>query len=156
MAAIRFKAILIRPEGVGTWTYLDIPERVSALLGQIGQIRVRGTVNSEPIRATLLAHGEGTHILVVGKQIREKIGVAAGDTVHVTLEEDAGKREIPIPVELRREIKNLPAAAAAFRKMAPSHRKAYAEWIDSAKKEETRRNRAAKAAKMILAGKSLR
>lgn len=46
-------------------------------------------------------------------------------------------------------------AETYFRKMAPSHRKAYVQWIEQAKKAETRESRLKKAIHMLLQGKAL-
>lgn len=36
-----FEATLFRPEGVGTWTYLNVPFDVEAEFGTKGQVRVK-------------------------------------------------------------------------------------------------------------------
>ena len=60
MASYNFKAILKRPDGVGTWTYLDILVDVSATFGAKGQVKVKGTINGQPFRSSALPHGDGT------------------------------------------------------------------------------------------------
>jgi uncharacterized protein YdeI (YjbR/CyaY-like superfamily) len=45
-------------------------------------------------------------------------------------------------------------AAAAFERMAFTHRKEYARWITEAKKEETRQRRVEQAVTMIKAGQT--
>ena len=81
-----FEAVLIRPEGVGTWTYLNIPREISSAFGSKGQVRVKGMVDRCPFRSTALPTGDGSHYLVVGKDIRDQIKKVAGDSVKVTLE----------------------------------------------------------------------
>ena len=81
MTSYNFNAILRRPEGVGTWTYLDIPVDVSATFGVKGQVKVKGTINGQPFRSSALPHGDGTHYLVVGQPIRNALVVTQGDTV---------------------------------------------------------------------------
>src|SRR4051794_17368734 len=83
-----FEATLVRPEGVGTWTYLVIPRDLEALYGVRGQIKVRGTINGQPFRSSAMPRGDGAHYLVVNTSIREQIGATPGDSVMVTLERD--------------------------------------------------------------------
>jgi uncharacterized protein YdeI (YjbR/CyaY-like superfamily) len=48
------------------------------------------------------------------------------------------------------------AAATAFNTLSYSHRKEFADWIASAKREETRVNRAEKSIAMVIAKKHVR
>jgi hypothetical protein len=152
MAFYTFAATLKRPEGVGTWTYLDIPVEVSASFGVKGQVKVKGTVNGQPFRSSALPHGDGTHYLVVGKPIREAVGVTQGDTVQVTLELDSQERSSSIPDDLAQALAANPEAQLAFDSLSYSHKKQYIDWIESAKKESTRQDRVTKALQMLPQG----
>jgi len=81
MAEFAFNSILKRPQGIGTWTYLDIPTELMSNFGKKGQVKVRGTLNAHPFRGSAQPHGDGTHYLVVNKSIRDAIGASQGDTV---------------------------------------------------------------------------
>jgi Domain of unknown function (DUF1905)/Bacteriocin-protection, YdeI or OmpD-Associated len=156
MGTYTFEAVLIRPEGVGTWTYLNIPGEISAIFSSKGQVKVKGTINEYPFRSTALPRGDGTHYLVVGKEIRERIQSNQGDTVRVVLELDKDERLVEVPVELKRALANHPQAAEAFEEMTFSHKKEWVNWIFSAKKAETRQNRIEKAIIQIVQGRNLR
>ncbi len=117
MGGHAFEAVLVRPEGVGTWTFLSIPLEVSAGFSSKGQVRVNGTINGYPFRSTALPMGDGTHYLVVGKEIRDHIAAVQGDTVQVFLELDTEERRVKVPEELRQALASRPEAAAAFEKM---------------------------------------
>ncbi|OGO66011.1 MAG: hypothetical protein A2030_04640 [Chloroflexi bacterium RBG_19FT_COMBO_50_10] len=41
-ASYSFTAALIRPVGIGTWTFLDIPAHLSATFGTKSQVKVKG------------------------------------------------------------------------------------------------------------------
>jgi uncharacterized protein YdhG (YjbR/CyaY superfamily) len=69
---------------------------------------------------------------------------------------EKGRAVVAIPPALRTALKAEPQAKAAFDHLAPSHRKAYAQWISSAKGVETRDRRARGAVKMLMEGKTLR
>jgi hypothetical protein len=70
LADYSFEAELIRPEGVGTWTYLNIPREIASMFGSQRQVKVKGTIEGYPFRSTALPMGDGSHYLVVGKDIR--------------------------------------------------------------------------------------
>jgi uncharacterized protein YdeI (YjbR/CyaY-like superfamily) len=78
-----------------------------------------------------------------------------GDIVRVEMDLDQSPVVVSIPTELKDALASKPETKATFDKMAPSHRKAYAEWIDDAKGADTRSRRAAKALAMISKGQKL-
>lgn len=88
MTSRDFEAVLVRPEGTGTWTYLVIPFDTTKEFGTKSQVRVKGTVDGHPYRSTLLPTGDGGHFLVVKSEIRKAIVKEAGETVNVTIEPD--------------------------------------------------------------------
>jgi uncharacterized protein YdeI (YjbR/CyaY-like superfamily) len=65
------------------------------------------------------------------------------------------KPPVPVPADLLKALKRSPKAHAAFRHSAPSHQREYVEWIDAARKAETRARRIAQAVEQLRAGKSL-
>lgn len=156
MTKHEFTAALIRPEGRGTWTYVDVPAGVSAAIGTPGQAAVVGTVNGEPFRSTLMSRGGGAHYLVVPRPLRDALGVTTGDEVRIELEVDTAPRTVEVPADLDQALAADPAAAEAFASLAPSHRKQYVAWIEEAKRSETRERRVAKAVDMIAAGQRLK
>ncbi len=156
MGGYAFDAVLVRPEGVGTWTFLSIPLEISAGFGSKGQVRIKGTINGFPFRSTALPMGDGTHYLVVGKDIRDHIAAAQGDTVKVLLELDTEERRVEVPEELQQALNSQRLAASAFEKMNYSHQKEWINWIMSAKQAATRLRRVEKAVSMIAMGKNLR
>ena len=62
-------------------------------------------------------------------------------------------RSTSLPPYMERALREDEAAWTLFERLAPSHRRAYIAWIDSAKREETRRSRLDKAIGMMKAGK---
>jgi hypothetical protein len=141
MPGYSFEAILIRPEGVGTWTYLNIPMDISTTFGSKGQVRVRGTINGYPFRTTALPMGDGTHYLVVGKSIRDQVQAIQGDTVKVILELDPEEQQVVIPEDMRQAFISQPLAKDVFEKLTNSHKKDYVNWILGARQEDTRQRR---------------
>ena len=151
-----FETVLVRPEGVGTWTYLNIPPDISATFGSKWQIKVKGTINGYPFRSTALPRGDGSHYLVVGKNIRDQIKSIQGDTVKVILELDVEERQVEIPEDLAQALDNLPQVKSAFNQLSYSHKKEYVNWILGARQAETRQRRIEKALMLLSQGKKLR
>ena len=54
-----------------------------------------------------------------------------------------GGRGAVVPADLKRALENERAAQEAFDALPPSHRRAYVEWIEEAKRQETRAQRIA-------------
>lgn len=95
-------------------------------------------------------------LLLVRKGIREKIGKGAGDEVRVTVTLDAGRREAKVPADLETALAARPASREQFEKLSYSHKREYVEWIEGAKRDETREARVGKAVEMLVEGKPLR
>lgn len=64
-----------------------------------------------------------------------------------------GRSELVIPEALAAALERDPTAGKAFAAMSPSHRREYAEWIGTAKREETRLRRVNEAVATIAEGK---
>jgi len=154
MEIYTFEAQLKRPEGVGTWTYFDLPVSVSTALNAKKQVRVKGTINCIPFRNTTQPHGDGTHYVVVKKEIRDAAGVTQGDMVMVSLEVDKDERKVTLPDDLSQFLDNNSETKEAFLKLSYSHQKEYVDWIDGAKQVATRQKRLEKTTEMIIAGKT--
>jgi uncharacterized protein YdeI (YjbR/CyaY-like superfamily) len=71
------------------------------------------------------------------------------------MEVDKGPVVVAVPPALRTALKAEPRAKTRFDRLAPSHKKAYAHWISSAKQTETRERRVRAAVQMLIEGKTL-
>ena len=60
-----------------------------------------------------------------------------------------------IPSYIEKQLKAHARAWITFEKLAPSYRRAYLAWIDSAKREETKQKRLREAIRLLAAGKKL-
>lgn len=150
-----FTMKLVRPEGVGTWTFAPIPAGISDHARLKARMRVRGTIDGVPVKSSLVA-GSGKLFIVIAKELRNKIGKQAGDVVKMTFELDTSSSAVRVPTDLKKALSTNERAKTSFEKMAPSHKKAYAQWITQAKATETRANRIRKAIQQISVGKKLK
>jgi hypothetical protein len=134
--------------GGGRW--IEVPLDAKAEFGE-SRPPVRGTVNGTPLRTRLSVYGGRTY-LGLRAEIRAAAGIEVGDRVAVVLERDDAPREVEVPPALDAALDGDAAARAAYDALAFTHRREYAEWIASAKREETRERRVAKALEMLRAG----
>jgi len=70
----------------GGWTYVIWPESKN-YFGTGGLVKVIGTIDGKPLRATFMAMGDGKQMLPVKAETRNLIGKHAGDTVVINLTE---------------------------------------------------------------------
>jgi hypothetical protein len=84
-----FDAPLQKGEHPGAWTCV-VMDDVDELFGTRGLVKIRGAIDGEPFTGALMAQGDGTHRLPVRAALRRAIGKAAGDTVHVRIDERIG------------------------------------------------------------------
>jgi hypothetical protein len=138
--------------GGKTATGLPIPADIVAQLGS-KRPPVVVTVAGYSYRTTVAPMG-GEFFVPLSAEHRVNAGVAAGDDVEVDIERDDAPREVVVPQDLAAAIGKVKAAAAAFDKLAYTHRKEYVRWIEEAKRPETRTARIAKAVEMLRDGKT--
>ena len=67
----------------------------------------------------------------------------------------AAKSKAKLPPYIQEALKKNPAALRYFEGLAPSYRRNYVGWIDSAKQEETKRRRLDEAIRLLAAGQKL-
>ncbi len=121
---------------------IEIPGDVVTALGG-KRVPVTVTINGDYTYASTTAVMSGRNLVGLNAAHRSASGVGAGDTVEVTLERDTAPRTIEVPADLARALAAEPSAAAAWEKLAPSHRKEHVRAITEAKREETRARRLA-------------
>lgn len=109
---------------------------------------VVAVVNGVEYRSRLMVYG-GKSYLGLRRDLLRQLGVAAGDSITVELNEDLQERAIEEPAELRQALDEHPAARQAYDALPPTHRKEYSRWVGEAKRAETRADRVAKTIKRL-------
>ncbi|MEM1318836.1 MAG: YdeI/OmpD-associated family protein [Bacteroidota bacterium] len=135
--------------------YIKIPFDVEAEYGK-KRVKIKATFDGEPYRGLLVRMGQPEHILIIKKDIRTKIDKNFGDTITVTLEEDTEPRVVTVPEDFAAAMNAAPEVVAFFQKLSYTHQKEYVQWIEGAKREETRNRRINKALEMMKSGKKSR
>lgn len=132
--------------------YVDIPFDVEREFGR-KRVPIIATIDGESYRGSLVRMGGECHMLLIRKEIRERIGKTVGDEVEITLAEDTLPREVAVPADLAAALQAAPAANAFFEQLSFTHRREYVSWITEAKKAETRQRRVAKTVELLLEGR---
>ncbi len=136
----------IRLEGK-TATGIQVPPEVVEGLGAGKRAKVLVTLNGYTYRSSVAPYN-GVYMLPLSAENRTAAGVAAGDTVEVTLELDKGERVVEVPPDLAKAL----AAAdvrPAFDALSYSNQRRHVLSIEDAKTPETRARRIVKAVEEV-------
>ena len=144
-----FSAVIEDAGGGGA--YVRIPFDVEAVFGK-KRVPISATIDGVPYRGSLVRMGGDCHVLGVLKSIRATIGKQPGDAVEIVLEEDSGPRTVDVPADLRAALGQASDAGRTFEGLSFSHKREYVQWIDDAKRDETRTRRMAQAIEMLERG----
>lgn len=148
---IQFHAV-IEDAGAGG-AYVVIPFDVEKMFGK-KRVKIKANIEGEPYRGTLVRMGSPHHMLLVLKEIREKIGKSFGDEIFLELEEDLDVRSVEMPPDLQQAFQAAPQAQAFFNRLSFTHQKEYVQWITDAKRSETRLDRVRRTIELLIQGKS--
>jgi hypothetical protein len=137
--------------GKGGWTYTVIHEISPDKRERFGWVKVRGFIDDYEIKSyRLMPMADGKLFLPVKAEIRKNIKKKDGDWVKVILFRD--NDPLIIPDDFLQCLRDEPQAHKTFNSFNESAKKYYVDWINSAKKEETRIERMAKAIDRLAKG----
>jgi len=147
MAAKRFTADL---ELAGTSSAMfPIPFDVKETFGR-ARPPVKITIGGHTWRTTPAVYG-GVAYIGLNREVREATGVDVGDRVRVALELDTEPRTVAVPDDLRAALEE-GGVRAAFDGLSYTHRREYVEWVESAKRVETRAARLGETVRRVREG----
>jgi len=135
-----FKGKLIGRGPGNAWIFLPIPAAVAKGFGTKARVPVCGTINGFAFRTSILPEGDGTHAMPVNKEMLKGAQATAGQTVAVVLEMDTAPRTVPLPDDMTTMLAKTPYAEV-FGALSYSKRKEFVDWIEQAKRPETRAKR---------------
>jgi hypothetical protein len=133
---VRFRAELVRDR---MFYYVMVPERVTRRLEPFShakRVPVTGTASGLAFQGTLLPLGQGRQVLVLNADLRRRAGLSVGDTVSLELEPCAPDL-VRVPEDLAARLK-AERLVRVFDALAPSHRRAFLRYLDTAKSPTTR------------------
>jgi Domain of unknown function (DUF1905)/Bacteriocin-protection, YdeI or OmpD-Associated len=133
----KFRAPIVAADRGGA--YVVVPTTVVDALGGGGRIPVRATFDGVEYRGSVASMG-GEKVLGVLKAIREQLGKGEGDQVTVTVDRDMAERTVTMPDDLVRALDDA-GAREAFDALSYSHQREYVNWVEEAKRPETRLRR---------------
>lgn len=146
---IHFSAVIKKFGNQGEktgWSYIEVSREVATQIkpGHKKSFRVKGRLDNYAIEKTsLLPMGGGNFIIPVNATMRKALGKRKGAIINVSLAVD--EREVEINKSFLVCLADEPDALEFFNSLARSHRNYFSKWIESAKTEETKANRIARA-----------
>ena len=147
----QFQAVIEDAGGGGA--YVTIPFDVEKAFGK-KRVKIKATIDGEPYRGTLVRMGGPQHMLLVLKEIRQRIEKSFGDVVTIELEEDIEPRQVEVPPDLQSALEADSTSQATFNHLSYTHQKEYVRWIMDAKRDQTRQRRIQQAIEMLQQGKN--
>jgi hypothetical protein len=139
-----FRTVIL---GFGNNTGIEVPEASLRELGAGKRPPVLVTVAEYEYRSTI-GTMSGRSLIPLSKAHREAAGLAAGDTVDVTLVLDEGPREVEVPAPLTAAL-DREGLAEDFAALSYSTRKELARQVAEAKTETTRDRRIGKVLDLV-------
>jgi Domain of unknown function (DUF1905)/Bacteriocin-protection, YdeI or OmpD-Associated len=123
--------------GKGGWTYASIPEIAQNKENPFGWVQVSGFIDTYELKQyKLMPMGNGTLFLPVKAEIRKKLKKEAGSYVRVKIYIDESAPIIP--EELLACLKDEPLAFEKFQQLPQGQQKQAIDFINQAKKLETK------------------
>ena len=141
----KFKAEILPGERGGA--FIEIPFDVKEQYGK-ARVPVVASFDGVEYKGSIVKMG-GSYILGIRKDIRKAIGKDIGDTVDVEIEPDDKPRVVTPPDDMKAVLEFHPELHEFFKKMSSTHQREYVEWIEEAKKPETRERRLNKMLDML-------
>lgn len=116
MKPVKFKSVLVCDPPEKGWHYISVEAKHAEKFEKKGgSRRVVCTLNrSETFPCALMPYN-GIFYVMVNKEKRERLGIAAGDEVAVELVADESEYGMPMPVELREVLNQDPEGEKHFR-----------------------------------------
>ncbi len=148
---IIFTAVIQRSDTANGATYIHFPYDLKATYGVGNLVPFKATFdNRVTYRGSLAKMGGPDAMILLRKDVRGELGKDKGESVEVKIELDDKPRELPIADDMKTELEKF-GLWKQFETLAFTHRREYVQWIEEAKRPETRKKRIEKMCQMIQA-----
>jgi hypothetical protein len=138
---------IIRTNDAGG-AFVEFPHDVEKLYGVKGRVPVNVTFDGIPYRGSMVKMGSERHLLLILKEIREKLKKGEGGNIRVTVDLDDKPRVVELAGDVEAAYKRA-GVLAKYRAMSYSHQREYMLWIEEAKQAETRKRRIEKSVEVL-------
>jgi len=132
--------------------FITIPFDPKTVWGKQSRYYVKGTINQTPYDGSLGTRA-GVVFMPLNKALQQAAHLKPGDRVQVVMESAEAVREA-LPDDFKSALSSTPEAAKFFDGLTAFYHNTYVEWIVSAKKADTRRDRIIQAVDLLKAGKN--
>ncbi len=129
-----------------------VPEAAWLALGGKATKRVVATLNGHTERLGLLPQQGGGRYLMLRKELCQRLGLAIGDAIEVSLTPDPHPDYVDLPDELAEALAAWPEAETAFLAYSGAARRAMARKVAAARRPETRARYAVELAERLARG----
>ena len=116
---------------------------------------VKVTIRGHTWRTTPGVYG-GAGYIVVNRSVKAATGVDAPERVAVVMELETEPRRVRVPADLAGAFADDPEAKEGFARLSFSHRREYVEWVQDAKRPETRKRRVEQTVERVRTGRPQR
>jgi len=138
-----------------TATGIPVPDEVVEGLAAGRRPAVVVRLNGYEFRTTL-GSMSGQVLIPVSAAVRSAAGIEAGDRLDVEVDVARTPADVAIPADLQASLAAEPDTSAFFDGLTASQKRGYTEWIDQAKKADTRQRRLAQTLDALRARRTRR
>ena len=144
-----FRGTLERLQSGLGWVIVRIPFDVKRTWGG-SRIKVKGEVNGATFRTSLFPQKNGSHFLLINKQLQKAAAIRPGSTAQFRLDIDTAPRVATVPQELDRIFQQSKRLKKWFDSLSYSYRYEMSRRILQPKSHESRKRRAEQIAELLL------
>ena len=148
---MRFTTV-VEARGRGGGVRIQLPEDPDARWGAKDRHYIHGTIEGRRVRGVLSIADDGANVLDLGRSWCRDPEVGPGNTVRVVLEPEGPQLDTMAP-DIASAIASDPAARRLFEGLASFYRNGFIDWIEEAKRPETRAKRIAETVEALRAGR---
>ena len=135
-----------------TATGITVPPEVVESLDAGKRVPVVVTIGPHSYRTTIAPYN-GRYMIPVSAENRTAAGVHAGERISVGLAVDTQPRAVMVPDDLAKALSKSKGAKQFFESLSFSNQRGYVQWVEDAKKEDTRAARVLKSVESLEAGR---
>jgi hypothetical protein len=131
---------------------VQVPDHAWQAVGGKATKRVIATLNGHAERLGLLQQEGGGRYLLLRKELCQRLGLAVGQELEVSLAPDPNPDYVALPDELAEALAAWPEAETAFQAQTGAMRRAMARKVADAKRPDTRARYAVELAERLACG----